>query len=105
MMGMSCQLPSTTTSATITSADAKPSPSATHARISNHVGATLNHYTTRGRTGDPGVLTRSRPGWENRRHSGLEECHVVEDRRFVFRDVLVRGRVSVHGVAVAWRDE
>src|SRR5437867_4503506 len=46
MIAMCCQLPSTTTSATITSADTNPSPSATHARSSNQVGATRNHYTT-----------------------------------------------------------
>src|SRR5207302_5887111 len=46
MIVMCCQLPSTTTSATITSADANPSPSATHARSSNQLGATPNHYTT-----------------------------------------------------------
>src|SRR6267142_3020237 len=46
MIAMCCQLPSTTMSATITSADANPSPSATHARSSNQVGATRNHYTT-----------------------------------------------------------
>src|SRR5207253_9161232 len=40
MIAMCCRLPSTTTSATITSADANPSPSATHARSSNQVGAT-----------------------------------------------------------------
>src|SRR5437870_12579742 len=46
MIAMCCRLPSTTTSATITSADANPSPSATHARSSNQVGATRNDYTT-----------------------------------------------------------
>src|SRR5712691_11965494 len=46
MIAMCCQLPSTTMSATITSADANPSPSATHARSSNQLGATRNHYTT-----------------------------------------------------------
>src|SRR2546428_7235676 len=46
MIAMCCQLPSTTTSATMTSADANPSPSATHARSSNQLGATRNHYKT-----------------------------------------------------------
>src|SRR5205807_9169564 len=46
MIAMCCQLPSTTTSATITSADANPSPSATHARCSNQLGAIRNDYTT-----------------------------------------------------------
>src|SRR5712691_2370480 len=46
MIAMCCQLPSTTMSATITSADANPSPSATQARTSNQLGATRNHYTT-----------------------------------------------------------
>src|SRR5438128_11566750 len=46
MMAMCCQLPSTTMSATMTSAEANPSPSATHARSSNQLGATRNHYTT-----------------------------------------------------------
>src|SRR6266516_885800 len=46
MIAMCCQLPSTTTSATITSAEANPSPSATHARSSNQLGATRNLYTT-----------------------------------------------------------
>src|SRR5438132_1772374 len=46
MIAMCCQLPSTTMSATITSADANPSPSATQARSSNQVGATSNDYTT-----------------------------------------------------------
>src|SRR2546422_16279 len=46
MIAMCCQLPNTTMSATITSADANPSPSATHARSSNQLGATRNHYTT-----------------------------------------------------------
>src|SRR2546423_1247089 len=53
MIAMCCQLPSTTMSATITSADANPSPSATHASSSNQVGATRNHYTTEMGSADP----------------------------------------------------
>src|SRR5438105_8378791 len=44
MIGMCCRLPSTTMSVTMTSADANPSASATHARSSNQLGATRNHH-------------------------------------------------------------
>src|SRR6266545_3428844 len=69
MIAMCCQLPSTTTSATITSADANPSPSATHARSSNQLGATRNHYHDGGRTADPnyGALPVVRPPRTRRR--------------------------------------
>src|SRR5438876_4372127 len=43
MIAMCCRLPSTKMSATMTSADANPSPSAAHARSSNQLGATLDH--------------------------------------------------------------
>src|SRR5437867_3990399 len=46
MIAMCWRLPSRKMSATITSADANPSPSATQARSSNQLGATRNHYTT-----------------------------------------------------------
>ena len=50
---MCCQLPSTTMSATMISAEANPSPSATQARSSNQLGATRNHYTTGVGSADP----------------------------------------------------
>src|SRR5438445_12842830 len=48
MIAMCCRLPSKTMSATMTSADANPSPSATHARNSNQLGATLDHRVRNG---------------------------------------------------------
>src|SRR5207245_11426005 len=66
MIAMCCQLPSTTTSATITSADANPSPSATHATSSNQLGATRNHYTTEVASADPNCGAFMEPSGCNR---------------------------------------
>src|SRR5437870_5951519 len=107
MIAMCCQLPSTTTSTTITSADANPSPSATHARSSNQLGATRNHYTTevgpRIRTMEPlwspvvatgGKRSQIHQRQERQKHAKTvaTRCHRLPETFMVRRGSTVRVR-------------
>src|SRR5579872_284560 len=98
MIAMCCRLPSTTMSATITSADANPSPSAAHARSSNQPGATRNRSAVR----LPGYAGASADAC----HRGVAVLVVVCERavQTKFRRERGLGGVAVPGVFEAAGD-
>src|SRR2546426_1044781 len=80
MIAMCCRLPSTKMSATMTSADANPSPSATHARSSNQLGAMLDHCVCNGvDRGEPAreLVAEPVPCGQLDRPGTLFRCHAI----------------------------